>query len=343
MLAKRALVTTLDRGKQFVVEAVQRLDRVIGDLELALTEDAQDHDDSSGWAAGWAAGVAAGAAAAGAAAVVAPSMAGVAGAAGELTLQRGQLRLDVVGARHAVEFELDVVGARAGRVVQGTRGKQLVDRAGPGLHALGLVFGALYRQADIAHLFGDAREGLADLRLGLGGGVSGLDRLLLRAERVDLGLETLRRERQLLLLGQQLRVLGLEVADLLGERRLAGQRFAGEVFATRGQRRARLAVVLVGLLLQLGRLEFEPLAGRRDVGNATPHLLQQLELLGVAVVKRLARVFSAVKDLVGLGIEDERHALHHTHGCRLLHWRSRRASPPYVSTDRTGRGFPAAS
>ena len=71
------LVATLDRGKQFVVDAVQCLDRVVGNLELPFAENPQDHDDSSGWAAGSAAGAAAGAAAAG---LAVASMAGVAGA-----------------------------------------------------------------------------------------------------------------------------------------------------------------------------------------------------------------------------------------------------------------------
>src|ERR1700722_20683997 len=78
--AKRAFVATLDRGEQFVVEAIQCLDGVVGDLELTLTENAQDHDDSSGCAAGSAAAGAAAAGAAGVAVVAAPSIAGVAGA-----------------------------------------------------------------------------------------------------------------------------------------------------------------------------------------------------------------------------------------------------------------------
>ena len=110
-------------------------------------------------------------------------------------------------------------------------------------------------------------------------------------------------------------MLGLEISDLLGERRLAGERLAREIFAVLRQRRPRLAVELVGLLLQLGGLELKSLARGGDVGHAAADLLQQLELLGVAVVERLARVFGAVKDLVGLGVEDERHALHHTHWC----------------------------
>ena len=73
-------------------------------------------------------------------------------------------------------------------VVKRATGEQLVDRAGPGLHLRGLVLGALDSQADVAHLLGDPRERLVDLRLGLGRRVGGLDGLLLGAEGVDLGL-----------------------------------------------------------------------------------------------------------------------------------------------------------
>ena len=73
----------------------------------------------------------------------------------------------------------------------------------PGPAAGGLVLGPLDRQADVAHLLGDAGEGLADPGLRLGRGVGGLDGLLLGAEGVDLGLQPLRGQRQLLLLALQ--------------------------------------------------------------------------------------------------------------------------------------------
>ena len=71
------------------------------------------------------------------------------------------------------------------------------------------------------------------LRLGLGGRVRRLDRLLAGTERLDLGAEPLLGEGELLLLALELRLLRLEVGDLLGEPRLAGQRLAGEVLAAR--------------------------------------------------------------------------------------------------------------
>ena len=111
-------------------------------------------------------------------------------------------------AGHPLELGGDVVLGGAGRVVERAAGEQLVDRAGPGLHRLGLVLGALDRQADVAHLLGDAGERLADLGLRLGRGVGGLDRLLAGAEGVDLGLQPLRGEGELLLLGLQLRRAG---------------------------------------------------------------------------------------------------------------------------------------
>ena len=100
-------------------------------------------------------------------------------------------------------------------VVERAGGQQLVDRAGAGLHLRGLVLGPLDRQADVAHLLGDAGERLADPGLRLGRGVGGLDGLLLGAEGVDLGLQPLGGEGELLLLALQVGVLRLQVGELL--------------------------------------------------------------------------------------------------------------------------------
>lgn len=153
--------------------------------------------------------------------------------------------------------------------------------------------------------------------LGLGGGVGGLDGLLLRTEGVDLGLEALRREGELLLLALEGGVLRLQVGDLLLEGGAAGQRLAGEVLTAERERLAALVLQLGGLLLELVQLEFEPLAAGRHVGDAPADLLQQFELLLVRVVEGLARVLGPVQGLVRLRAEDHPHTLHDTaHGLR---------------------------
>ena len=103
--------------------------------------------------------------------------------------------------------------------------------AGPRLHLLGLVLGALHRQAEVGHLLAHAAGGLADLDLRLGGGVLRLDDLLLGAEGLDLGAHLL------LVLGERLLLL-LELRDLSVERlqlglgdRLALERRAREILA----------------------------------------------------------------------------------------------------------------
>ena len=101
----------------------------------------------------------------------------------------------------AVELAVDVVAAAERQlVVERAGGDQLVDRAGAGLHLRGLVLGPLDGQADVAHLLGDAGERLVDPGLRLGGGVGRLERLLLGAEGLDLGLQPLGGEGELLLL-----------------------------------------------------------------------------------------------------------------------------------------------
>ena len=137
-------------------------------------------------------------------------------------------------------------------------------------------------------------------------------------------------------------LLRLEVGHLAGERRLAGQRLAGEVLAAHRQRLLGLLGELVGLLLQLGRLELDPLAARRDVGHAAAYLRQQLELPLVAVVERLARVLGAVERLVRLGAEDQADALHETHEggppflCSVMRSGGRRLHPTGQRTGGVG-------
>ena len=94
------------------------------------------------------------------------------------------------------------------------RGEEFVERATAGLHLGDLVLGALHRGAGVAHRRRDAADRFADVRRGFGGGVGRLDRLLLGAEGLDLGLEALGGVGELLLLVDDGGVLGLEVGQL---------------------------------------------------------------------------------------------------------------------------------
>ena len=78
---------------------------------------------------------------------------------------------------------------------------------------------------------------------------------------------------ELLLLVGDLVVLGLELGQLLAQRRPPRQRLAGQVLVALLQRGLGLLLQLVGLLLQPLRLQLDPLAGRRHVGHAPAHLL----------------------------------------------------------------------
>ena len=252
---------------------------------------------------------------------------------GQLTLELGKLELDVRRRADPVELGLDVVATaqRLAGVVERATGDELVNRAGPRLHLQRLVLGTLHRHADVAHLLGDARHRLADLRLRLGGGVGGLDRLLAGAERVDLRLQALRGGRELLLLALQLRVLGGEVGDLLVDRGATGQRLTGQVVAAGGDRLLSLRLELVGGALQLLHLQLQALAARRHVGDAAAHLRQQLELLLVGVVQRLARVLVLVEDLVRLRLEDQGESAAHAHTVRTSRPAGRSSRPCKLS------------
>src|SRR4051812_14461121 len=235
----------------------------------------------------------------------------------QLRLHALQFQLYIRTTGDLVQLGLDVVLVHAGLVVQDAGGEQFVDRAGPRLELCRLVLGTLNRQADVAHLLGDAGERLADTGLGLGRGVRRLDGLLLRAEGVHLGLEALGRKGELLLLALQRRVLCLEVRHLLLQRGTAGQRLAGEVLPAERERLAALVLQLARLRLQLVELEFQALAGGGDIGHAPAHLLEQLQLLLIRVIEGFARVLGPVKGLVRLRAEDHPHTLHDTaHGLR---------------------------
>ena len=193
-------------------------------------------------------------------------------------------------------------------VVERAGGLQLLDGRGARLHLLGLVLRALDREAEVGHLLAYAVGCLGDLHLRLGGRVLRLDDLLLRPEGLDL------RAQLLLVLGQRL-LLALELLHLRVERlelglgdRLALERGAGQVLAALRERLAGLRVELDDLLLELVGLHLEALLRRRDVGDALLDVLEQLQLLVVAVVERLGRVLGTVEGLRDLRLYDRGHA-----------------------------------
>jgi hypothetical protein len=131
-----------------------------------------------------------------------------------------------------IQLRLQIVAAAGhGGVLQRAGGEQLIQRAGPGPHLLGLVLRTLDGQADVAHLLGDPGDGLADAGFGVRGGVGSLDGLLAGTERLHLRLQALRGGGELVLLGLQRGLLALQVAHLRRYGRPAGQRLAGQVLA----------------------------------------------------------------------------------------------------------------
>src|SRR5207247_351226 len=102
-----------------------------------------------------------------------------------------------------------------------------------------------------------------DLRLG--GRVLRLDHFLLTSEGLDLGRELLLAADELLLLRLEVVRLPVEVLQLLLDDRLALERLACEVLAAGAERFARLGLELDDALLELARLELEPLLRGDDV------------------------------------------------------------------------------
>ena len=138
----------------------------------------------------------------------------------------------------------------------------------------------------------------------------------------------------------QLLLLRLELRDLLVERlqlglreRLALERHAGEVLAALGQRLARLGVELDDLLLELRGLHLKALLRRDDVGDALLDVLEQLDLLLVAVVERLAGVLGPVEQPRDLRLDDGGHPTGQP-GHAISSFPTRSRVPPSSSTPR---------
>ena len=203
-------------------------------------------------------------------------------------------------------------GAERGDVVERPRRLELGDGVGPRAHLLGLVDRALHGQADVGHLLADPGGRLGDAHLRLGRGVLRLDDLLLGAEGLDL-------RAQLLLGLGQLGLLLLELGDLLVERLqlglghvLALERDAREVLVAGRKRLTGLRVELDDGLLELLGLHLQALLRGDDVRDALLDVLQRFQLLLIAVVERLARVFRPVEQPRDLGLDDGGHASAHT-------------------------------
>src|SRR5206468_4192943 len=77
-----------------------------------------------------------------------------------------------------------------------------------------------------------------------------------------------------------------------------------KVLLAGGQRLAGLRVELDHALLKAVLLHLEALLGGDDLGDALLDVLQQLELLVVAVVQRLAGILRAVEQLGDLRLDD---------------------------------------
>ena len=127
-------------------------------------------------------------------------------------------------------------------------------------------------------------------------------------EGLDLRRELLLARDQLLLLVGELLHLRVEALQLLLHRRLPLERLPREVLAVRGERLARLRLELDDVLLELLRLELEPLLRGDDVGDAALDVLELLEHLLVGVVERLVRVLGPVEQLRVLRLDDRHRA-----------------------------------
>ena len=156
-------------------------------------------------------------------------------AGGDFGLHGRQLCIHFGGSRRGVQLLLDVVLLRSRHVGECARCQKIVDCSGARLHLGDLVLSPLHGHACVGHRLRDARHGLTDTGLGLGGLVGGLHRLFLRTERLYLRREPLRSLSELGLLGFDLLVLRTEALELLADRRSAAECFTCEILVALGE------------------------------------------------------------------------------------------------------------
>ena len=227
-------------------------------------------------------------------------------AGSHLRLELRELVVHLRGGRDLRELAVELRLVACAEVLERAGGGELVDRRCARLHLLGLVLGPLDGQPGVLHVLADPGRGLADLDLGLGGRVLRLQDLLLGAEGFDAGLELLLGGDELLLLVLELVHLPVHVLQLRLRERLALERLPREVLAVRRHRLACLGLELDDVLLELLLLQLEPFLRGDDVGGAALHVLQLLEHLLVRVVERLGRVLRPVQQLRVLRLDDRR-------------------------------------
>ena len=115
---------------------------------------------------------------------------------------------------------------------------------------------------------------------------------------------------ELVLLVAELLHLLVEALQLRLRRRLALERLAREVLASGRDGLARLRLELHDVLLDLLRLDLEPLLRGHDVGDAPLDVLELLEHLLVGVVERLGGALGPVEQLREFRLHDQGRACH---------------------------------
>ena len=216
------------------------------------------------------------------------------GPTAELRLHGCQFVLDRGTGGQSVKLAVEITPDGTSGILKSTGGQQFVDGGGTGLQLHGLVLGALDGHAHIAHLLGDAGEGLVDPRLRLGRRVGGFDGFLPGAESIHFCLKPGAGPHQLLLFRLKGRVLVLEVLKLGGETGFSCQGLSGEILTIGFKGTLRGDRVTVDLGAHLLGLELNTFATGGHVRHSSAHLAEQLELAFVGVVQGLARVLVLV-------------------------------------------------
>jgi hypothetical protein len=103
----------------------------------------------------------------------------------------------------------------------------------------------------------------------------------------------------------------IELDEFLTDQPLALKRLAGEVLAAELERFASAHIELAELILAPITVVDHTLFRGDEVGNVSPHAVQLLELLFIAVVEDLDRRFGPVKEPGETRFESERQSVEH--------------------------------
>jgi NAD(P)-dependent dehydrogenase (short-subunit alcohol dehydrogenase family) len=192
---------------------------------------------------------------------------------------------------------------------------ELLERARSHADLVQLILGAPRRGLHARQLRRELRGGLAGGELRPRRGVRGRDDLLLGPEPLEPAASRALGRDHVALLRLEVGDMADQLDQLDGDRLLALDRALGQLLVAQLERASRAGVEPSEVRAPLVGLTLEPLLGGHELEDRVAQPGQLLELTGVAVVERLARVFRAIEQPRQLRLDDDAQSRGHGSIC----------------------------